>query len=108
MNPSDFDRQSKPFPGFSEISHLIIEPLRQLHGRAFSQAALGVIQGLRPSRLRVIRPGQGAHLDACAWRVTVHLRDGSVIDRIEQEVIVGLPEGIENGDELERVVVGDD
>jgi hypothetical protein len=76
-----------------------IQPLVFLHGRKWDEIALGYIHALRPSHLRVVEGG--VQCDSQMWRVTVFLEnDGETIREIEQEVSVGLPEGIQDGYEM--------
>ena len=93
-------RDGFPLVAFDALGYTTIEPLTFLHGRPWDDIALGYIHALRPSRIRVAT--DSVQLDAQAWRVTVWLKaDGKTIKKISQEVTVGLPEGIENGHELE-------
>lgn len=60
---------------------------------------LVALDGLRPSLLRVIYINDCMTCDACPRRVTIFLENG-LVKEIEQEVEVGLPDGIENAYEL--------
>lgn len=94
-------RQGAPFKPFDRLGYTTIQPLMFLHGRPWDEIALGYCHALRPTHIRVVRGG--VQLDAQHWRVTVYVRPGNknpeanIIERIEQEVEVGLPEGIEGG-----------
>lgn len=92
-------RQGRPFEPFDSHGFAVIRPLPFLHGRKWDEIALAYVQALRPSHLRVTRGG--TQMDAQLWRVTVELEDdGVTIDVIDQEVEVGLPDGIEHGEAL--------
>lgn len=78
-----------------------IRVLEFLNGQPWNEIALAYIHSLRPRRVRVIEHGKGAKADFQTWRVTVWLKPGNkLIDCIQQEVVVGLPEGVENGSHL--------
>jgi hypothetical protein len=96
-------RQGHKFEEWPSYSFTTIQPLPFLHGRKWDDIALAYVHALRPSHLRVC---QGSiQLDAQTWRVTVMLEeDGETIRRIDQEVCVGLPDGIEDGWELDQTL----
>ena len=102
MNAKEFmdagERQSPQFIDWSRKGFTVIEPLTFLHGKEWNDVALGFIHALRPSSLRVVK--KGCVLNSCCWRVTVWLTEDNRINRIDQEVSVGLPENIRNGHEL--------
>lgn len=98
----DGSLQGREFIPFRFRSTVTLEPLPWLHGRKWDELALAYLHSLRPSWVRVIPAGQRPHQDPHLWRVTVFLdNDGASIRAIEQEVDVGLPDGIDNGDELD-------
>lgn len=78
------------FQPFSDVSYDTIEPLQCLHGKLWDARALALVHALRPSYLRVTE-GE-IKCDSRLWRVTVYINMFSVIERIEQEVEVGLLE----------------
>ena len=79
------------------LGSLCLEVLPFLKGKKWDEVALGYVHSLRPSCIRVT---DGFYTDdAVNWRVTVHLSAGR-IRSIEQEVEVGLPEGVVHGDAL--------
>lgn len=90
-NPFQFARS-----GFTEL-----DVLPQLIGQRLDDYARGVIISLRPTVIRLVEVGDEVKTDAMLWRVTVKFRVDDehyqVIDRITQEVAVGLPEGVPNG-----------
>lgn len=71
-----------------------------LWGEPYNEVARGFIHSLRPSSVRLAR--SSITCDSQIWRVTVWLDENDLIKRIEQEVEVELPLGIENGHELEQ------
>lgn len=96
-------RQGRKFQPLDRRSYLVVECLSELKGKPWDDNALGLVQGLRPSQLRVVN--DRIQLDAQSWRVTVWLRlDGKTIKRIEQEVQVGLPEGVDHGHHLSELL----
>lgn len=93
-------RQGRPFKEWDDVGFTVIEPLTFLYGRPWDDLALGYVHAIRPSHLRVI-DGGSVQMDAQAWRVTVFVDESGLITSIEQEVEVGLPDGIDCGDELD-------
>jgi hypothetical protein len=91
-------RQGRDFYPMPSIGYQSIECLRFLYGRPWNDLALGFVQGLRPSRLRVCT--DGIQLDMQPWRVTVMVNGRGLIESIEQEVQVGLPDGVQHGQDL--------
>jgi hypothetical protein len=79
------------------VGWITVPVLPQLIGRPFDDLARGLIHSLRPSHVRV-SPDTYVTTDAQCWRVTVYTdgKDGP-ITRVDQEVEVGLPPGIEHG-----------
>ena len=51
---------------------------------------MGYIQGLRPSFVRIVTGCMTC--DCYTWRVTVHVDGQNIIQDIDQEVEIGLPE----------------
>ena len=90
-------RQGQKFEAFNRLGGDIIKVLDFLVGHPWDDYALGFIHSLRPSTIRVVGPNEGVQLSALKWRVTVYLNSDRQITCIEQEVEVGLPEGIDNG-----------
>jgi hypothetical protein len=67
-----------------------IECLPFLVGRQWDDHAMAFVHAIRPSSVRTTR-GE-VTCDARPWRVTVYLDASGVIERLEQEVQVGLTE----------------
>ena len=78
----------------------VIRCLPELEGKPWSELAAAFLRALRPSAVRVVLPGEGVKTDAIVWRVTVYLTDRCTIERIEQEVEVDLPDGVQHGHDL--------
>ncbi|MES2367179.1 MAG: hypothetical protein V4563_14980 [Pseudomonadota bacterium] len=98
-------RQGRAFQPLNRRGYTVIDVLQFLNGKPWDAVALAYVHALRPSHLRVVTTG--IQLDAQTWRVTVWLNpDGKTIKHIEQEVEVGLPEGIEHGENLRRTLEG--
>jgi len=97
--PADYiDTCGHPFVPNDRRSYLSIPVLTNLTGHPWDEIAMGYVQGLRPSSLRVVKGEETT--DAQTWRVTVYLDDQDRISEIRQEVEVGLPRGISCGAEL--------
>lgn len=109
MDPSQFTgtpnvRQGAPYEDRWVAKSIISIPvLNFLWGSPWDMLALASAHALRPSHIRVVE--HGTQMDSQLWRVTVYLKRGR-IDRIEQEVEVGLPPGVYNGYELRRITPG--
>lgn len=76
-----------------------VRVLPDLEGEPWSPITAAFLRSLRPSSVRVIRDGFVTS-DARCWRVTVYLTPADVIERIEQEVEVDLPDGVAHGYDL--------
>ena len=76
--------------GFSDVP-----VLEFLKGRKWDKIALAYVHSLRPSGIRVITNWMTA--DAYSWRVTVVVDSDDIIQKISQEVEVGLPDGVNHG-----------
>lgn len=95
--------QGQEFKAFNARGYMAINVLPDLWGRPWDDVALGYVHALRPSQLRVVRGGTQA--DAWTWRVTVWLEDDDkTVKRIQQEVEVGLPDGVCHGECLEAAL----
>lgn len=76
----------------------IIPVLQFLWGHKVDEVAMAYVHALRPSHIR-ISDGM-IKCDAQIWRITIYVEKSDRIRKIEQEVEVALPHGIENGYEL--------
>jgi len=97
LNPDDFiTHHMVPYPDMVRaIGWTSIEVLSFLKGRKWDEVALGYVHALRPSSIRVT---EGlCTMDARSWRVTVYIYPDKQIKKIEQEVEVSLPEGVNCG-----------
>ncbi len=89
------------FMPFSHRGYTSVEVLPFLTGRPWDDLALAYVHALRPSTIRVTTGGCKAN--AQTWRVTVFIDTlkSNLIRSIEQEVQVGLPDGVRNGHALD-------
>lgn len=101
MTTKEINSELEKLNGFSYTSIDVLEILR---GRPLDGIAVGMIHALRPSRVRIIKDGEGATCDAVTWRVTVRVDEHNVISGIYQEVQIGCPPGIQNGYEMDRAL----
>ena len=98
---------AKDYEHFPRQGFLVLGVLKFLEGKEWNEVVMAFVQSLRPSYVQVIEFGQPVYTDARPWRVTVYLAAGnSLVSRITQEVIVGLPRGIDNGHALELTLAG--
>jgi hypothetical protein len=79
------------------IGYTVIRVLPELEGKLWGPVTRAYLRSLRPSSVRVVRPGQFETSDAKIWRVTVRLDADDRIALVDQEVDVDLPDGVENG-----------
>lgn len=87
---ADKYRPGAPYIEPAEQGGISIPVLEFLNGRPWDNAALNVVHSLRPSSIRT-SIGGGGDANSYPWRVTVSLKeDNCTIERITQEVEVGL------------------
>jgi hypothetical protein len=85
----------------SDISRgfTVVPVLSFLTGHRLDDVVGAYVSGLRPSAVRISH-GE-IKLDARLWRVTIYVNEADFVMGIEQEVEVLLPEGCENGGDLD-------
>src|SRR6266481_1737914 len=86
------------FESFKAIGYNSIKVLPELYGKPWDDYALGLLHALRPSCIRVTF--DMVTCDSITWRVTVSINEDNLIREIKQEVLVGLPKGVEHGHAL--------
>lgn len=84
-----------PYDRPQRYSWISIPVLPFLIGRPWDEHALAFVHALRPSYIRVTTGEETC--DVRVWRVTITVDDSEIIQKIEQEVEVGLPVDWENG-----------
>jgi hypothetical protein len=95
-----FDSQGNQYIKPRNTGWCVMPVLEFLNGRQLTRMAFNWLLAVKPTWVRIVRYGQPMTCDAVTNRVTIHLKeDGVTIDRIEQEVNVGL-EGVEHGADL--------
>lgn len=99
-------KQGLPYqPANCRISYLTLPVLEFLKGRAIDETIIACVHSLRPSEIRIT--DDGILLDHRAWRVTIFAKKIAQIffvEKIQQEVEVALPDGIENGAHLHLIL----
>ena len=75
-----------------------LEVLPELEGIPWGAMAKNFIHSLRPEVIRVV--SDGTRLDVCPWRVTVWVNQDMIIQKITQEVEVGLEGNYLHGGDL--------
>ncbi|HYE57390.1 MAG TPA: hypothetical protein VD948_02745 [Rhodothermales bacterium] len=81
----------------------VIPVLEFLRGKPWDDLAANMLAALRPSFVRVANVRSAVTCDAIGWRVTVWIReDDKTIDRIDQEVEVGLEGELPGGRVLQH------
>lgn len=83
---------------FDSHSWTSVDVLPFLIGKPWDNVALAFVHGLRPSSIRVTQ--DSVTLDSRVWRVTVYVDSNNIIEKIRQEVEVGLPDGVEHAGAL--------
>jgi len=97
--------QVKKLKKAASFGYSCIRVLEFLNDRPFDDVAKGYIHALRPSNIRLIKNGI-VKSDSVSWRVTIFLEKG-FIDKIEQEVQVGLYGDVKDGHDLELRLLGE-
>lgn len=82
---------------FEAFGFIEIEILPQLKGKRWGNLILGILHGFHPSGIRVTE--SRISLDAWSGRITIYIKEG-MVQSIRQEIKVGLPSGVENGEDL--------
>ena len=101
MNPEHYcTTHAKRYKEQPPIGYLSAAVLPCLIGHKWDNVALGYVHSLRPSAIRVTTGEQTC--DAYLWRVTVTVGEDNKITSVEQEVEVGLPEGVRHGYDLQQ------
>jgi hypothetical protein len=77
------------------VGFMSLSVLEFLKGREWDEIALAYVHSLRPTAIRVTTGMMTC--DGYSWRVTVIVDEENIIESIEQEVSVGLPEGVAHG-----------
>ena len=95
-----YTTHASKFQKFNSSGRKTIEILPFLKGKKWDDVALGYIHAARPSAIRVTTGS--ITLDSLLWRVTVYINNenDNIIEKIVQEVEIGLPEGIANGEAM--------
>ena len=88
----------KTKPQEKSIGYIVVAVLPYLTGRPLDEIANAFISTLRPSTVRVIKHNGAQKCDANTHRVTVYLDERGLIDKIEQECDVELPDGMDGHD----------
>ena len=93
-NTTHTEKYEKP----NRRGYLNLPVLEFLKGHKWDDVSLGYVHSLRPSAIRVVT--DYITCDVFLWRVTVYVNYKDVIQKIIQEVEVGLPEGVAHGEAL--------
>ena len=88
---------------FDSYGQTCINVLSELKGKPWDDIALAYISALRPSRIRVT--SGIINLDCHLWRVTVYVDNFNIIERIEQEVRIGIPKEFNSPAALKSALV---
>ena len=87
---------------FETFSSLSIPILEFLTGKPWGAIALAYVHGMHPSCIRVTTGIMT--LDAWRDRVTVLIDEHGIIEKITQQIEVGLPEGVMHGSALREAL----
>lgn len=86
------------------FGYTTVNVLDFLKGRLLDKVVMAYVHSLRPSSIRIIPDGSGMTMDHITWRVTIHtfkVGKRTYVKLIEQEVQVGLPNGVAGGAALQ-------
>lgn len=102
-----FTTHMSEFRRFNKIGFTSLDVLPELNGKVWNDYALGLVHSLRPSSIRVT--DSETKLDARTWRVTVYINNKTdrIIERIRQEVEVGLPDDIDGASRALMAAIND-
>lgn len=89
---------------FDAAGFTSIEPLPFLHGKKWDEYALAFVLTLNPKYLRVT--SGPTTMDSRMGRMTITVDDEGIIQNIDYEVAIGLPEGAECGEDMDRYLAG--
>lgn len=92
------DTQGKSYESPSRRGYGYMEILSFLTGKPWNKVAMGYVHAVRPSYIRVIKGEETT--DSKVWRVSIYIDKDNIIEKIMQEVELGLPDGVHNGCEL--------
>jgi len=81
----------------------VIDVLVFLIGLQWGEIALAYVNALNPSMIRVTEESEAD--DWVNRRVAVWVSKNGIITSISQEVVVGLPDGVNNGQELSQILL---
>lgn len=95
-----YSHHGKEWIPHGSIGYNVIEVLEFLKGKPCDEIALAYVEALRPSAVRITEGMMTC--DCHLWRVTIVVNSENIIERIVQEVEVGLPEPFGCGYELEH------
>ena len=87
---------------YDAVSYIVVDVLPFLRKRPWDELALAFVSCLEPTMIRVTTGT--IKLDARSGRVTVYVDEKNIIQKIERECTVWLPEGVEHGYHLEQLI----
>jgi len=97
--PEDFKVYHHAVPQKEGVySYTTVKVLPELLGKKWDEVSLAFVLSLEPTAIRV-STGM-VTLDSCVGRMTVIVNDDDVIQRIDKEVRIPLPEGVKNAYDL--------
>ena len=97
--PEDFKVYHHAVPQKEAIySHTNVCVLPELYGKVWNDIALAYVLSLEPTAVRVSTGTMT--LDSCTGRITVIVDENDIIQSIDKEVRIPLPDGIENAYDL--------
>jgi len=86
-------------------SYLVLNAFHDLVGLPWNEATLSYVTALKPSRIRIVKPGTVLRDNTIDRRLTIELDADNKIVHIEQELAVQLHGSFKNGFEL-RTEIG--
>lgn len=88
-----------PIVGYADM-----EVLPFLYGRPWDEVSYCWIYAVNPTSIRVIKYNGSEKCDARRGRVTVYMSETGTIEKITQEVTIGISKESEHGEDMMRLV----
>jgi hypothetical protein len=85
-----YNNQDSLYEKPKHLTLIILPVLKMFWGSKFDKTTNNFLNSLRPSIVRIIKPRKPYAIDNKPWRVSVFVDKNNIIEKIEQEVMIGL------------------